>query len=65
MERGEIRGEGRGLERGLERGRVIEKRLIVRHLLVRMDAAEVAGLLGMSPEDVNRIAAAADDSDTE
>lgn len=65
MERGEIRGEGRGLERGLERGRVIEKRLIVRRLLVRMDAAEVAGLLGMSPEDVNRIAAAADDSDTE
>jgi hypothetical protein len=65
MERGEIRGEGRGLERGLERGRAIEKRLIVRRLLARMDAAEVAGLLGMSPEDVTRIAAADDDTDTD
>jgi len=63
MERGEIHGEGLGLGRGLERGRAIEKRLIVRRLLARMDVAEVAGLLGMSPEDVTRIAAAEDGTD--
>jgi len=62
--RGELRGEIRGEGRGLERGRTLEKRLIVRRLLARMDAAEVAGLLGMTPEDVTRIAAADDGTDT-
>jgi hypothetical protein len=61
MERGEIRGESRGLERG----RAVEKRVIVRRLLARMDAAEVAGLLGLSLEDVNRIAAIDDGTDTD
>ena len=41
-----------------------EKRLIVRRLLARMDAAEVAGLLGRTPENMTRIAAADDDADT-
>jgi predicted transposase YdaD len=59
------RGESRGESRGLERGRAVEKRAIVRRLLARMDAAEVAGLLGLSLEDVTRIAAIDDGTDTD
>ena len=65
MERGERRGLERGEHRGLERGRAVEKRIIVRRLLARMDVAEVAGLLGLSPEDVARIAAEDDGTDTD
>jgi hypothetical protein len=69
MERGERRGLERGLERGehrgLERGRAVEKRIIVRRLLARMDVAEVAQLLDLSPEDVTRIAAEDDGTDTD
>ena len=64
LERGEIRGEQRGEQRGLERGRAIEKRLIVRKLLNRMEVSEVAGVLGMNPEEVTHIAAEDDDTDT-
>jgi hypothetical protein len=64
LERGESRGLERGERLGLERGRAVEKRLIVRQLLARMDAAEVAGLLGLSPDDVSRIAAEDDGADS-
>lgn len=57
-------GLERGESRGLERGRAVEKRLIVRQLLARMDTAEVAGLLGLSPDDVSRIAAEDDGADS-
>jgi predicted transposase YdaD len=50
-------GLERGESRGLELGRAMEKRLIIRRLLARTDATEAAGLLGLSPEDVTRIAA--------
>jgi len=65
LERGERLGLERGEHRGLERGRAVEKRIIVRRLLARMDVAEVAGLLGLSPEDVTRIAAEDDGTDTD
>jgi predicted transposase YdaD len=65
LERGERLGLERGEHRGLERGRAVEKRIIVRRLLARMDVAEVAGLLGLSPEDVARIAAEDDGTDTD
>jgi predicted transposase YdaD len=51
------RGERLGERLGLELGRAVEKRHIVRRLLTRMDVAEVAGLLGLSADDVTRIAA--------
>lgn len=65
MERGESRGLERGERRGVELGRAVEKRIIVRRLLARMDAAEVAGLLGLSLEDVTRIAAQGDGTNTD
>ena len=65
LERGERLGLERGERLGLERGRAVEKRLIVRKLLARMDAAEVAGLLGLRPDDVSRIAAEDDGADSD
>ena len=43
---------------GFEDGEAIGEAEIVRRLLARLDAAEVAELLGMTPEEVARIAAA-------
>jgi hypothetical protein len=65
LERGERLGLERGERLGLERGRAVEKRLIVRQLLARMDATEVAGLLGLSPDDISRIAAEDDGADSD
>jgi predicted transposase YdaD len=58
------RGQERGERHGLERGRAVEKRLIVRRLLTRMDVPEVAGLLGLSPDEVARIVREDDGSDS-
>lgn len=51
FERGEVRGEMRGEAR------------IVRRLLKRLDVTEVSDLLGLSPEEVERIASAGADVD--
>ncbi len=53
-----------GQERGLERGRAEEKRLIVRQLLTRMDVPEVAGLLALSPDEIEHIAGEDDGTDS-
>ena len=58
------RGQERGERHGLERGRAVEKRLIVRRLLTRMDVPEVAGLLGLSQDEVARIVRQDDGSDS-
>ncbi len=50
FEDGEATGEARGEARG-------EAQIVLR-LLMRLDAAEVADLLGLPPEEVARIAAA-------
>ena len=57
------RGSQRGMQCGVERGSAIEKRLIVRRLLTRMDVDSVADLLNLSADEVTRIAAEDDGSD--
>jgi len=49
-----------GFERGEEKGEV----RVVRCLLSRLGVAEVSELLGLAPEDVERIAAVEDDEDS-
>jgi predicted transposase YdaD len=53
FEDGEETGEARGEARGTRQGEV----QIVRRLLTRLDAAEVADLLGLTPEEVAEIVA--------
>jgi len=60
FERGEEKGREEGEERGMERG----KSQVVRRLLSRFGVAEVSELLGLAPEDVERIAAAGGDTDS-
>ena len=58
FEDGEADGEARGEAKGEAKGQA----LIVRRLLARIDAAEVGRLLGLSPEEVERIAAPGGDA---
>ena len=51
FEDGEETGEARGEARGTRQGEA----QIVRRLLTRLDAAEVADLLGLTPEEVAEI----------
>jgi len=60
FERGEEKGEKRGEERGKEKG---EAR-IVRRLLSRLSIVEVSELLGLSVEEMERIAALGSDEDS-
>ena len=60
FERGEEKGEKKGLEKGLEKA---EAR-IVRRLLSRLGVAQASELLGLAPEDVERMAAAGGDADS-
>ena len=63
FEAGEIRGEVRGRADGEARGRAsgaTEKQAIVRELLRRFDAAQIADLLGLSANEVERIVGATD-----
>ncbi len=57
FERGEEEGEKRGKEKG--------EAQVVRRLLSRLGVAEVSELLGLAPEDVERMAAAGDDGELE
>jgi len=52
-----------GFERGEEKGKEEGKAQVVRHLLGRLGVTEVSELLGLAPEDVERIAAAGSDDD--
>lgn len=54
------RGEKKGEEKGLEEG----KAQVVHRLLSRLGVAEVSELLGLAPEDVERIAAVGGDDDS-
>jgi len=57
LEEGLARGVEEGLEKGMERG----KAQVVHRLLSRLGVAEVSDLLGLAPEDVERIAAVGGD----
>ena len=58
-EEGRKEGEEEGLERGLEKG----KARVVHRLLSRLSVMEVSELLGLSVEDVERMAATKGDDD--
>jgi len=62
FEDGEADGEARGEARGEAKGEAKAQAQIVRRLLARIDAAEVGRLLGLSPEEVERIAAPGGDA---
>jgi len=51
FERGEEKGREEGGEKGMEKG----KAQVVRRLLSQLGIAEVSELLGLAPEDVERI----------
>jgi len=53
------RGEEKGEEKGLEKG----KAQIMRRLLSQLSVAEVSELLGLTPEDVERMVATGSDDD--
>lgn len=67
FERGEEKrkeeGREEGMEKGMEKGREEGKAQVVRHLLGRLGVTEVSELLGLAPENVERIAAAGGDDD--
>jgi len=64
FEQGEKKGLEQGMEKGMERGREEGKAQIVHHLLSRFGVAEVSELLGLPPEDVERIAAMGGNDET-
>ena len=65
FERGEEKGEEKGMEKGMEKGKEEGEARIVRRLLNRLGVTEVSKLLGLSVEDVERIAMAGGDDGLE
>jgi len=63
FERSEKKGVEEGLEKGVERDMEKGKAQVVRRLLSRLGVAEVSELLGLSVEDVQRMAAVGGDDD--
>jgi len=61
LEEGLARGVEEGLEKGMARGMERGKAQVVHRLLSRLGVAEVSDLLGLAPEDVERIAAVGGD----
>ena len=61
FERGEAAGEAKGEARGEATGEAREQARIVQRLLGQLDVAKTAELLGLSLEEVERIASAVGD----